>query len=402
MLVGIDRSMAGRFSQRVEEIKPFIVMELLARAQELERKGVNVVHMEIGEPDFDTPEVVRDAAMRGCKAGKTHYTNSLGYRELREAIALYKKDSRGLDIDVDREVMVTAGSSPGFLMAMGALVDPGDEVIVTDPGYPCYQNFIRFFGGVPKPVKIHENERFELDPEQLEKAITGKTRMVVLNSPANPTGQQISATALQRIADVVLQRKGIWVVSDEIYAELTYTGQIAPSISSIPEMRGRTIVLDGFSKMWAMTGWRLGYVVAPGPALKAMDKINQNFMICAPSVSQEAAIAALGCSKETAEMLRLYKERRDFITRRINAMSGISMKYPPSGAFYAFANCKAVSSNSMELAYALLEKGRVAATPGIGFGDNGEGFLRFSYTTGLENIAEAMDRVERFLGTLRR
>jgi aspartate/methionine/tyrosine aminotransferase len=391
--------MASRFSQRVGNIKPFIVMELLARAQELERKGANVVHMEIGEPDFDTPDVVRDAAIKGCRAGKTHYTNSLGYRELREAIARYKKDSRGLDLDVDREIMVTAGSSPGFLMAMGALVDPGDEVIVMDPGYPCYQNFIRFFGGVPKPVKIHEDKRFELDPERLEAAITGKTRMVVLNSPANPTGQQISEKALRRVADVVLARKDLWVLTDEIYAELTYTGQIAPSISSIPEMRGRTIVLDGFSKMWAMTGWRLGYLVAPDPLMKAMDKINQNFMICAPSVSQEAAIAALGCSKETAEMLRLYKERRDVIVKRINEIEGISMKYPPSGAFYAFTNFSAVSRDSLKLAYELLEKGHVAATPGIGFGENGEGFIRFSYTTDVANITEAMDRLERFLKT---
>ncbi len=397
MISAINRSMASHLSQRVKGIQPFIVMELLARAQVLERKGIDVVHMEIGEPDFDTPDVVRSAAIKGCQAGKTHYTNSLGYRDLREAIARYKKDSRGLDLDVDREIMVTAGSSPGFLMAMGALVDPGDEVIVSDPGYPCYQNFIRFFGGVPKPVKIHEDERFELDPERLEKAITGKTRMVVLNSPANPTGQQISEKALRRIADVVLTRKDIWVLSDEIYAELTYTGKIAPSISTIPEMKGRTIVLDGFSKMWAMTGWRLGYIAAPDPIMKAMDKINQNFMICAPSVSQEAAIAALSCTKETAEMLRLYKERRDIIVKRINEIEGISMKYPPSGAFYAFTNFSAVSSDSLKLAYELLEKGHVAATPGIGFGENGEGFIRFSYTTDIPHITKAMDRVERFI-----
>ncbi|MEX2714838.1 MAG: pyridoxal phosphate-dependent aminotransferase [Candidatus Sigynarchaeota archaeon] len=391
--------MAGRLSERVGNIKPFIVMELLARAQELERKGTNIVHMEIGEPDFDTSDAVRAAAIKGCQAGKTHYTNSLGYRDLREAIARYKKDSRGLDLDVDTEIMVIAGTSPGFLMAMGALVDPGDEVIVTDPSYPCYQNFIRFFGGVPAPVKIFEEDSFDVDPERLDKAITKKTRMIVLNSPANPTGQLISEKALRRIADIVLERKDVWVLSDEIYAELTYTGKIAPSISSIPEMRDRTIVLDGFSKMWAMTGWRLGYIVAPGPLMKVMDKINQNFMICAPSVSQEAAIAALGCSKETAEMLRLYKQRRDFITKRINQMRGISMKYPPSGAFYAFANIKAVSNDSLKFAYDLLEKGHVAATPGIGFGENGEGFIRFSYTTDIANIGEAMDRVERFLET---
>ncbi|MBN2154102.1 MAG: aminotransferase class I/II-fold pyridoxal phosphate-dependent enzyme, partial [Candidatus Lokiarchaeota archaeon] len=195
---------------------------------------------------------------------------------------------------------------------------------------------------------------------------------------------------------------GIWVLSDEIYAELTYTGQTAPSISSIPEMRDRTVILDGFSKMWAMTGWRLGYAVAPAQLMRAMDKINQNFMICAPSVSQEAAIAALGCSKETAEMLRLYGQRRDAITKRINQMGVISMKHPPSGAFYAFANIKAVSGDSLKFTYDLLEKGHVAATPGVGFGENGEGFVRFSYTTGVENIAEAMDRVERFLETSKR
>nr|MDO8112810.1 aminotransferase class I/II-fold pyridoxal phosphate-dependent enzyme [Candidatus Sigynarchaeota archaeon] len=203
------------FAHRIDTIKNFIVMTLLEKAQELERKGINIVHMEIGEPDFDTPEKVREAAMKGCKAGKTHYTHSLGYRNLREAIAAYKKDSRGLGLDVDTEIMVTAGSSPGFLMTIGALVDPGEEVIVTDPGYPCYQNFIRFFGGVPKFVKIHEDERFDLNPERLEAAITKKTRMVILNSPSNPTGQIIPEKTLRKITDIILAHKDMWVLSDE-------------------------------------------------------------------------------------------------------------------------------------------------------------------------------------------
>nr|MDO8113823.1 aminotransferase class I/II-fold pyridoxal phosphate-dependent enzyme [Candidatus Sigynarchaeota archaeon] len=188
-----------------------------------------------------------------------------------------------------------------------------------------------------------------------------------------------------------------WVLSDEIYSELTYTGSIAPSISQIKEMKERTIVLDGFSKFWAMTGWRLGYIIAPAALMEAMNKINQNFMICAPSVSQEAAIAALQCQKETGEMLRLYKERRDFIVNRINEIDDISMKYPPNGAFYAFTNFRKVSNDSLKFALDLLEKGHVAATPGIGFGENGEGYIRFSYTTDVKNIAIAMNRLERFL-----
>lgn len=383
-------------ANRVKEIEGFIVMTVLERAKALEREGKEIIHFEIGEPDFDTPERVRAAAMVGCKEGKTHYTHSLGYLELREAIAAYKRRSRGLDVDPETEVMVLGGTSPGYLVVAGSLIQPGDEVIITDPAYPCYANFIKFFGGVPKLLEIHEKEKFDFNPDRLEPLVTQKTKMLILNSPANPTGQLVSRKNLERIADIAI-KNDLVVVSDEIYAELIYTGQkIAPSISEIPEMKERTIVLDGFSKYWAMTGWRLGYMIAPPDLLGDMNKVNQNFFICAPSMSQVAAIEALKCETETREMLGKYRERRDYIHERVNAIDGLSL-VKPAGAFYAFVNIKGVQDNSLEFSLDLLEKGLVATTPGVGFGKNGEGYVRFSYTTDLSNIKEGMSRLEAFI-----
>jgi aspartate/methionine/tyrosine aminotransferase len=382
-------------ADRVGNIEPFMVMTLLERALELERAGHSMVHLEIGEPDFDTPPRIMEAANRGCLDGHTHYTHSMGTIELRTAIAQYKKRSRKVEINPNTEVMVTAGSSPAFFIALGALLNPGDEVVITDPGYPCYQNFIRYYGGHVKYVSIYEEDRFDVRPSELEKNITPKTKAIILNSPSNPTGQIIPDKSLKEIADLAIKHD-LFVISDEIYSELTYTGQIAPSISEIPEMKDRTIVLDGFSKFWAMTGWRLGYIIAPPPIIEQMNKINQNFFICAPSISQIAGIEALKCLEETHQMLQTYQERRDLIVKRINAIDGISIN-PPAGAFYAFANIKGVSTDSKRFSWDLLEKAHVAATPGIAFGLNGEGFIRFSYCAHKEKIEEGMNRLETFV-----
>src|SRR6056297_1743170 len=281
-------------SNRVKRIRPFMVMSLLERAKELERQGKSVVHFEIGEPDFNTPNKIVDAAIHGFKHGHTHYTHSLGIWELRRKIADYKRKSRNLRVEPDSQIMVTAGSSPSFFISLAALLNPGDEVIITDPGYPCYNNFVRFFGAVVKNVEIYEKDKFDLNVELLKKQISPRTKVLILNSPSNPTGQIIRGTSLKKIADLAIKHD-FYVISDEIYAELTYDGKIAPSISEIPEMKERTIILDGFSKFWAMTGWRLGYMIAPAELMTEMNKVNQNFFICAPSVSQIAGTKAFEC-----------------------------------------------------------------------------------------------------------
>ncbi len=382
-------------SKRVENIKPFMVMTLLERAIELEEEGKSVVHFEIGEPDFDTPKPIINAAMRGCQNGKTHYTHSAGMLDLRKKISAYKKNTRGIQVDPKREIIITAGSSPAFFISLATLINPGDEVIITDPGYPCYQNFIKFFGGKTKPIKIYEKDIFNLNINRLEEAISSKTKVLILNSPSNPTGQIIPQKTLEKIATLAMNHD-FYIISDEIYAELTYTGKIAPSISEIPEMGQRTIILDGFSKFWAMTGWRLGYLIAPHQLIHKMNRVNQNFFICAPSISQVAGIKGLDCLTETKEMLNTYKNRRDYIVKRINNIDGMSIE-PPTGAFYAFTNIKQITSNSKKFSWELLEKAHVAATPGIAFGKNGEGYIRFSYCTSMKNLKEGFDRIEDFL-----
>jgi len=254
---------------------------------------------------------------------------------------------------------------------------------------------VKFFGGKPVEIPLFEVENFDMDPDRLEEAITPKSKILLLNSPSNPTGQIIPEKSLKKIADLAIKHD-LWVLSDEIYAELVYDQPIAPSISSLPEMKDRTIVLDGFSKFYAMTGFRLGYVLAPASLIQEMNKINQNYMISAPSVSQEAGLAAFECKKETISMRNIYKQRRDYITNRLNAMPGVHINIP-QGAFYAFANFSTLTKDTKTFSFELLDQAHIAATPGIGFGSQGEGFIRFSYCTDQKNIEEGMNRLERFL-----
>ncbi len=385
------------FSKRLDSIKPFIVMEVLERALEMEQNGIDVIHMEIGEPDFDTPSRIVNGCFSDIKGGKTHYTHSLGYLELREALSKYKLQTRGTYFDPKTQFMVTGGTSPAFFNIFSTILNPGDEVLITDPGYPCYANFVNFFEAKPVFIPIYEEKEFDLDVNQLKNAITPKTKALILNSPSNPTGQIIPETTLNEIQEIV-QKYKFWVISDEIYTEITYDGKIAPSLSDnkFKECHNRLIILDGFSKFWAMTGWRLGYIIAPEDLITKMMPIQQNFAICAPSISQAAAIHALKCVEETHEMLRLYKERRDFIVKNLNKMKGISC-LEPKGAFYIFANIKELQTSSMDFAMNLLEKNHVAVCPGISFGPNGEGYVRFSYPTDINNIRIAMERLKTFI-----
>ena len=377
-------------TRRAEEITPFIVMDVLERARDLEHDGVHIVHLEVGEPDFATPECVKEAACRALEAGYTHYTHSLGMLELREAICEYYRNTYKAAVHPD-QIVVTSGTSPAMFLLFSALLEAGDEVIVSDPRYACYANFINFLEAVPVPVPVYEEDGFQYRPEAIHEKITDKTKAIFINSPSNPTGNLLSARRIRAIA-----KFSPYVVSDEIYHGLVYEGQER----SILEFTDHAFVLNGFSKLYAMTGLRLGYLIAPRPFIRPIQKIQQNFFICASSVAQMAGIAALeGAGEDVARMKRIYNERRQFIVQRLREI-GFSITVEPTGAFYVFANAKRFSTDSYQLAFDILEKAHVGVTPGIDFGANGEGYLRFSYANSLENIAEGLDRIEAYLGSL--
>lgn len=372
---------------RAQNITPFIVMDVLERANELERSGVDIVHLEVGEPDFDTPACVKNAVCRALEEGHTHYTHSLGIYELREAICEDYNRRYGVSVTPDR-VLVTAGTSPAMFLLFAALLDPGDEVIISDPHYACYPNFIRFLEGVPVRVKVYEEDGFQLRPEAIRKQMTPKTKAVFINSPSNPTGNLLSADRMQEIAGL-----DTWVVSDEIYHGLVYEGQE----HSMLEFSDRAIVFNGFSKLFAMTGLRLGYVIAPLPFIRPMQKIHQNFFISANAMVQRAGLTALTeAAEDVARMKQTYDQRRRFMIRRLREI-GFGITVEPTGAFYVFANARHFSENSYDLAFDILEKAHVGVTPGVDFGPNGEGYLRFSYANSMENIAEGINRLERYL-----
>jgi aspartate/methionine/tyrosine aminotransferase len=383
-------------SKRTQELTSFIVMDVLEKAKEMERRGVHVIHLEVGEPDFDAPTCVKAAACRALEEGHTHYTHSMGIFELREAIAHYYRGTYGVSVEPD-QIIVTSGSSPAILLVFSALLDPGDEVIISDPHYACYPNFIKFVQGVPVSVPVLEEDGFQFRPEAIREKITARTKAIFINSPSNPTGNLLSAERMQEIANMAAGPDAPMIVSDEIYHGLVYEGKD----HSILEFTDRAFVLNGFSKLFAMTGLRLGYVIAPPALIRPMQKLQQNFFISANSMVQRAAIAALQCAgDDVARMKSVYDERRKFMIRRLKEI-GLGITVEPTGAFYVFANAKHVSSDSYKLAFDILEKAHVGVTPGIDFGQNGEGYLRFSYANSMENIAEAMNRLEHYFRTRR-
>jgi aspartate/methionine/tyrosine aminotransferase len=383
--------MIGR---RTEEIKPFIVMDVLEKAQALERAGASIIHLEVGEPDFDSPACVREAAARALERGDTHYTHSLGIPELRAAIARHYRDTYALgDMDAER-VIVTSGSSPAIFIALATLLDPGDEVILSDPHYACYPNFIRFCGGVPRTIPVYEEDGFQYRPATIREALSKRTKAIFVNSPANPTGNLLAADRMQEIADL-----GRLVLSDEIYHGLVYEGRA----HSMLEFTDQCIVFNGFSKLYAMTGLRLGYLIAPLSMVRAMQKILQNLFISANSVVQHAGLAALTepcMAGEVARMIATYDERRRFLIRRLREI-GFGVTVEPTGAFYVFANAGRFTRDSYAFAFDVLERAKVGITPGIDFGANGEGYVRFSYANSLKNIAEGLNRLETYLSSPR-
>jgi aspartate/methionine/tyrosine aminotransferase len=379
-------------SKRTEEMTSFIVMDVLERAQELEREGTRIIHLEVGEPDFDTPDCVKEAACKALEDGFTHYTHSLGLFELREAICEYYHKHYQVSVDPE-QVIVTSGSSPAIFMVFAALLEKQDEVIISDPHYACYPNFIKFVDGKPVTISVYEEDGFQFRPEVIRENITPQTRAIFINSPSNPTGNLLAADRMQQIAELTKCEQCPYIVSDEIYHGLVYEGQA----HSILEFSDHAFVLNGFSKQFAMTGLRLGYVIAPRPFIRPMQKLQQNFFISANAMVQKAGIAALkNAGDDVARMQEIYNERRKFMIRRLKEL-GFGITVDPTGAFYVFANAKQFSSDSYKLAFDMLEKAHVGVAPGIDFGKNGEGYLRLCYANSLENIKEGMERLEKYL-----
>lgn len=378
-------------SRRAREITPFLVMDILERAKELERAGEHVIHLEIGEPDFPTPEVVKEAAFRAMAAGETQYTHSQGLIELREALCGHYLEKYGVNLSPE-QFIVTSGTSPAMVLIFAGLLDPGDEVLLTDPHYACYPNFLRLVDAIPRYVPVTEEEGFQFEPEKLAAYLTARTKAMIINSPANPTGTLLSAERMRRLADL-----GPYIVSDEIYHGLVYEGKE----HSILEFTDRAFVINGFSKLYAMTGWRLGYLIAPRKFVRPLQKLMQNFFISANPFVQRAGIAALTQAGPDIERMRAtYDRRRRFLLAGLEKL-GFRIKVPPTGAFYVFVNARHLSPDSYALAFDILEKAKVGVTPGIDFGAGGEGFLRFSYANSLENLAEALRRLEIYLAARR-
>ncbi len=375
-------------SSKAIEIPPFIVMDVLERAQEIAREElVDVVHMEVGEPDFETPACIVEAAVKAMRDSQTHYTHSLGLLELREAIAEYYDEIYGVVISPD-QILVTSGTSPAMLLLFGALLENGDEIVLSNPHYACYPNFIKILNGVPAYVNVYENNGFQFTVEGIREKIATRTKGIVINSPSNPTGNLLAPEVMQAIADL-----GPRIISDEIYHGLVYEGRA----HSILEYTDRAFVLNGFSKLFAMTGWRLGYIIAPKEFVRPLQKLQQNFFICANSFVQWAGIAALKeAGADTLRMKNIYNERRQHLIQGLRRI-GFGVTVEPTGAFYVFANAKKFGSDCYKLAFDILENAKVAVTPGIDFGSNGEGYLRFSYANSLEHIREGLERLDRYL-----
>jgi len=377
-------------NETIDRMTSFIVMDVLERANELQSKGIDVIHLEVGEPDFDMPECITQAAIEAHKDGVTHYTHSLGDPLLRQAISEFYLTEYGVTVDPEC-IVVTSGSSPAILMALMLLCQVGDEVIMSNPGYPCYRNFALACHAEPVCVPLHAENGFQFDVDEIRKKITDRTRALFVNSPMNPTGTLISAEVYKDLATL-----NIPIISDEIYHGLVYEGRAA----SILEFTDKAFVINGFSKRFAMTGLRLGYLIAPKEYMRSLQILQQNLFICAPSTAQKAGIAALRQAQPDVDAMRvIYNERRVYIISRLKQM-GFVIHTEPQGAFYVFCDARRFTSDSYRFAFDVLEKAHVGITPGIDFGTGGEGFVRFSYANSLENIRKGMDRLEVYLKEL--
>jgi len=369
--------------------------ETLAKAKELERQGKSIVHLEIGEPDFDTPEHIRDAAKQALDDGFTHYGASAGQIELREAIAKHQTERQGYDVSAD-SVIVTPGGKPVMFFTIMALVEQGVEVIYPNPGFPIYESMINYMGGIAVPMQLNEESGYNADIDNLRSLITPRTKLIIVNSPNNPCGSVIPALDLEKIAEMAVENDLV-VLADEIYKDMYYGDQEHVSITKFPGMRERTVILDGFSKSYAMTGWRLGYGVFPDFLVEPVTRLMTNSVSCTSVFSQMAAIAALeGPQDSVAAMMEEFTKRRDLVVEGLNSLPGITCPVP-KGAFYAFPNIRATGMSSQEFANKALYDAGVALLAGTAFGAFGDGYIRISFANSQENLLEAIERLRKIL-----
>jgi aspartate aminotransferase len=381
-----------RLASRMSRLGTETAFEVLVRARALEAQGKSIIHLEIGEPDFDTPRNVVDAGIAALNKGFTHYGPAPGLPQLRQTIADYVARTRHVDVKPE-EVVVVPGGKPIMFYAIMALCDEGDEVIYPNPGFPIYESMVNFVGAKPVPIPLRENLDFSFDVKEFASKITNKTKMVILNSPHNPTGGVLTRRDIEQIAEAIGDRD-LFVLSDEIYSRLLYDGNEHFSIMSLPDWKDRTILLDGFSKTYAMTGWRMGYGVMRADLATQVSRLQTNAVSCTASFTQMAGVEALsGDQSSVDKMASEFKRRRDYVVERLNKIKGFSCKMP-KGAFYVFPNITKTGWKSKPLADALLEQAGVAALSGTAFGAYGEGYLRFSVANSMENIKTALDRVD--------
>jgi len=384
-------------AKRMARLGTETAFEVLARAKALQAEGRDVVHLEIGEPDFDTPQNIIDKAVEALRGGYTHYGPSAGLPEVRKTFAEYIAADRGIDVGPDN-VVIVPGGKPIIYFPLTALVDPGDEVIYPNPGFPIYESVINFLGATPRPLKLAEENAFSFDIQDLEALVSDKTKLLIINSPQNPTGGVLSASDLDAIAELAVKHD-FWVLSDEIYSKIIYDGQ-HESITTRPGMLERTILLDGHSKTYAMTGWRLGYGIMPAELATQVAKLQTNCTSCTASFTQIAGAEALtGPQDQVRTMVAEFKVRRDLLVDGLNAIDGVTC-LKPRGAFYVFPNITALGLSSKETKTKLLEQYGVAALAGTSFGEFGEGYLRFSYANSQENIRKALERFAKMVSEL--
>ena len=379
-------------AERMNRTGTETAFEVFAMAKEIEKTGAKVTHFEMGEPDFDTPENIKEAARRALASGYTHYTPAPGLIELRQAIAEHVSRDFEVDINSEKEVMVMPGAKPGLFTGILATVDAGDEVIMPNPAFPIYESVVNMVKAKPIPIPLREENDFRLSPADVRKKITKKTKLLILNSPHNPCGSSLLKHEVEELAEISKEHN-LWVMSDEIYSKIIYEGKHY-SMLSVPGMKERTILIHGFSKTYAMTGWRLGYAVGDARVIANMTRLQVNIASCAAAFSQMAGIEALrGPQDAVDQMVKEYQKRREAIVLALNSIKGLSCK-TPTGAFYVFPNIKKTGMKARDLMLHLLNKAHVAAVHGTAFGKYGEGYLRFSYATSLENIREGMERVK--------
>lgn len=386
--------MRNPINQKVSNIKPSAIRKFFGLASNMD----DVISLGVGEPDFATPWHIREAAIKSLRKGQTFYSANAGLIELREAIVNYYNRQYGIKYNPKKEVIVTIGASEAIDLVSRVMLDDGDEVIVPEPIYVAYQPCVSLAGGVPRVINLQEKNQFKLTPEELESAITSKTKVVLLCYPNNPTGAIMEKDDLEKIAQVIIKHD-LFVVSDEIYSELTYSKKRHVSIASLPGMKERTIVLNGFSKAFAMTGWRLGYALGPSEIIEEMIKVHQFTVVAPATFAQYAAVDAINDSdKDVQQMRNSYNQRRRYLMDRFSAMN--IECFEPKGAFYTFINVKKYGMTSDEFCEKLLYSEKLALVPGSAFGESGEGFVRISYAYSIEQLKEGMNRLEKFIAKL--